>query len=76
MARICDISRGVATGGDQGGACPRACPRACPPSSLPWCNDGPSEKGLYRTCRKLSSLIENYVMEGVSHLVQKYRITI
>ena len=30
-----------------------------------WCNDGPSEKVLYRTCRKLSSLIENYIMEEV-----------
>ena len=30
-----------------------------------WCNDGPSEKVLYRTCWKLSYLIENYIMEGV-----------
>ena len=28
-------------------------------------NDGPSEKVLYRTCRKLPSLIENYIMEEV-----------
>ena len=29
------------------------------------CNGGPSEKVLYRICRKLSSLIENCIMEGV-----------
>ena len=30
-----------------------------------WRNDGPSEKVLYQTGRMLSSLIENYVIEGV-----------
>ena len=29
------------------------------------CNDGPSEKVLYKTWQNLSSLIENYIMEGV-----------
>ena len=28
-------------------------------------HDGPSEKVLYQTCQKLSSLIENYIMEEV-----------
>ena len=27
-----------------------------------WCNDGPSEKVIYQTCQKLSSMIENYNM--------------
>ena len=29
-----------------------------------WCNNGLSEKVLYWTCRKLFTLIENYIMEG------------
>ena len=28
-----------------------------------WCNDKPSKKVLYRTCRNLSLLTENYNME-------------
>ena len=31
-----------------------------------WRNDVPSEKVLYRTCRKLFSLIESYIMEEVN----------
>ena len=30
-----------------------------------WCNDGPSEKFLYRTCRNLSLLTKNDIMNGV-----------
>ena len=30
------------------------------------CNDGLSEKVLYWSCRKLNTLNENYIMEGVT----------
>ena len=37
------------------------------------CNDGPSEKVLYKTGQNLPSLIENYIMEGnIGLLFKKY----